>query len=336
MSPRVSLADIAVAAGVSLATVDRVINQRGGVRADKETRILAAARRLGWERSLDRPPTRIHRVVVLIQSHANPFHAELHEGIDLARRSYADLGLQLRIRHIDPNDPARTASVIAGLAGQCEALIISAPDTPAVAAALGRLAQQVPVVTLATDIAGSGRAAYVGPDDTRSGRVAGELMGRFLGREGGEILMVSGRPDLAGQTQRARGFSDVLARYYPRCALVEIVETGESTDAAARQVRKALLARPSITGIYHVSAGAGAIASVLDALGRRDVTFITHELTPNRRALLAARKLDAVIDQKPHEEARLAVETVARLLGLLAGTATSIATDVQIFLAETV
>lgn len=77
------------------------------------------------------------------------------------------------------------------------------------------------------------------------------------------------------------------------------------------------------------------IVSALQRLGRIDDTVgITHELTPNRRMLLKSRKINAVIDQKPLLDARLAVETIVKLLGRLPEEAVSIAPDIQIFLAE--
>jgi LacI family transcriptional regulator len=68
---------------------------------------------------------------------------------------------------------------------------------------------------------------------------------------------------------------------------------------------------------------------------RADTTvFITHELTDNRRTLLRERAIDAVIDQNPALEARVAVETIARLLGRLEGEPVTTVTDIRIYMAE--
>lgn len=77
------------------------------------------------------------------------------------------------------------------------------------------------------------------------------------------------------------------------------------------------------------------IVTMLQRLGRVDDTVvITHELTLDRRMLLKSRKINAVIDQRPLLEARLAVETISKLLGRLPGDGVSIATEIQIFLSE--
>ena len=75
----------------------------------------------------------------------------------------------------------------------------------------------IPVVTLATDVRDCGRHAYVGPDDRRAGRVAGDLMGRFLGPTGGDIVMIAGLLSLIGNEEREMGFRSVLRERYPTC-----------------------------------------------------------------------------------------------------------------------
>jgi LacI family transcriptional regulator len=333
--PKVTLEDVAEAAGVSTATVDRVINRRGGVRAEKEEHVVRVARSLGLDRQLSHVPSRLKRIAILIQPPSNPFHAVLRDGFRLSLETFAALGLQLQIRHIDPNRPERTAGDILRAGTTCDGLILCAPNSPAIGDALRKVTGLVPVVTVATDIAACGRLAYIGPDDEKAGRVAGDLMGIFLRPRGGEILMVAGRMDFEGHQARARGFADILERHHPGCRLSAVVETGETPGQARDRVHQALKRNPAIRGIYNVSVGSVGMVASLQSLGRSDdVVFITHELTPNRRRLLQERKLHAVIDQKPMTEARLALETVARALGRLDGTPGSIPTEIQIFMPE--
>ncbi len=291
-------------------------------------------RALGIDRALDRTPSRALRVAVLIQPLVNPFHASLREGIDLASRMYTTLNVQFFVHHIDPRKPAAIAAAVRDCRSY-DGLIITSPDDILVREAVAVLSRKMPIVTLATDLAGCGRAAYIGPDDRQAGRVAGDLMGLFLGKEGGRVVVVAGSRDITGHRERETGFRDIVTERYPRCSLAAVLETGESQEEAGRVVEVAFREDPGLRGIYHLSAGAMPIVSSLQRLGRIDDTVvITHELTPNRRMLLKSRKINAVIDQRPLLEARLAVETIAKLLGRLPGEAVSSATDIQIFLAE--
>ena len=86
-SRKTTLSDVAREAGVSLSTVDRVLNGRGGVAPSKANRILSAARRLGLDRALSLRPSRMLRIAVAIQPPTNPFHAQLRQGIDSQARS---------------------------------------------------------------------------------------------------------------------------------------------------------------------------------------------------------------------------------------------------------
>jgi len=77
------------------------------------------------------------------------------------------------------------------------------------------------------------------------------------------------------------------------------------------------------------------VVEAIRALGREGaVKLITHELTEDRRALLGARAIDAIIDQNPEFEARAAVETIARLFGRLDGAPKNTLIPVQIYMPE--
>ena len=202
---------------------------------------------------------------------------------------------------------------ISQMAELYDALIVMCPDDPQLADALRRISKRIPIVTLVTDIPNSGRMAYVGPDNRQAGRVAGELMGRFLGPGGGEILIILGMHRMIGHEEREMGFRSVLRERFPGCTITDSLESGENQVRAGEVVYQALRKNPGIRGIYNISVGNAAIAKVIRSLGlAHPIVLITHELTPERRQMLREGRLDAVIDQNPRLEAQRALEVLGR------------------------
>ncbi len=335
MARKPIIADVARLAGVSTATVDRVLNDRGGVKPEKEAQVLSAARRLKLDRNLTRRYSRVLRIAVLIQSPANPFHAALHDAYAAASRAYADLNLQFLIHHIPPDDPRAISAAIRRVGPRHDGLILTSRNDARIAAATREVARNIPVVTVATDLPDSGRWAYVGPDDRRAGRVAGDLMGRFLAPGGGDVIMIAGLLSLVGQKEREAGFREVFREHYPACRLSAVLESGESAERAGPLIIEAFRENPAIRGVYHATAGAREAVAALRSLGRdKDAVFVAHELTADRRALLKARAIDAIIDQNPEIEARAATEVMARFLGRMDGVPATTITAFQIYTAE--
>ncbi|SDJ01992.1 LacI family DNA-binding transcriptional regulator [Aliiruegeria lutimaris] len=337
MARKATLTDVAREAGVSIATVDRVINSRGGVERSKEEKVMRAARLLELDRRLDFASSQIRRVAVMVQPPTNPFHAELQAGIETARKMLAPLSVQMQVVHIPLGGHADIAKRIRGLRSWADGLIISTSDVPEIAEAIRSISDAIPVITLATDIADCGRVAYVGPNDERSGRIAGDLLGMFMGESGGHVMMLVGRLDMAGHRARAKGFSEILQRRHPQCVLSRMIETGEQRDLAHQLVHRSLKADPFIRGIYLLSVGATEVVEAVEGLGRQGtVHIVSHELTSNRRELLRQRRIHAVLDQNPRRETRLAAEAIACQLGRLAKVEEPLETNAQIFMAENV
>jgi LacI family transcriptional regulator len=326
--------DVAAAAGVSASTVDRVLNGRGGVHPDKERRVVEWARKLKLDRAMRHRSARTLRVAVLIQPPDNPFFAEVQNAFSAANRAYGDFNIQFLAYHYDPGRLSSLPHAIRDLGARHDGLIVSVPHGDAVAEAIRTVSAKIPVVTLASDVRECGRHAYVGPDDRRAGRVAGDLMGRFLAPAGGDIVMIAGLLSLIGNEEREMGFRSVLRERYPECRVAVVLESQERAERAGELVRDALTANPNIRGVYNVSAGAPVVVAALRALKREDVVFITHELTPDRRALLRQGLIDAIIDQNTEFEVRTAVETMARLTGRLEGASDNTITPVHIHTIE--
>ena len=212
----------------------------------------------------------------------------------------------------------------------------AASHSDEIAAALREVSDgDKPVITLATDIRGGGRHTYVGPDNWKAGRVAGNLMGRLLGKDGGEVVVIAGMLSMIGHEEREMGFRSVLRERHPQCRVSDVLQSLERGERAGDLVFDALKRNPEIRGIYNASAGARSIVAVLRALGKHEeIVFITHELTEDRRRLLREGMIDAIIDQNPALEVRTAIESLAAHFGRLDAPPASTITPVQIHMIE--
>jgi len=94
MKKRVSINDIAEAAGVSASTVSRALHDRGRVSAATRQQIIAVATELGYTPSLiarGLVTQRSYTVGLIVTSFADPFHSEVAQGVEeeAARHGYS-------------------------------------------------------------------------------------------------------------------------------------------------------------------------------------------------------------------------------------------------------
>lgn len=327
--------DVARASGVSYSTVERVLNGRGGVARDKESRVLEAARKLKMDRALDEVSVRWLRIAILMQKPVSPYYVALRQGFELAQKSFETHRVVCHLTFFDDFEPKSLATVINRASQKADAMIVVAYEDPVVVDAVSRIARHIPVVTVASDLPDTGRTAYVGIDNRCAGRIAGELMGRFLGEQGGEVMVIAGLRTFLGHEERAGAFRSVLRRRFPACEVVATVESREDAQSTERLTRDAFRKHPSLKGIYNISVGDEGIARALRALKKEhSTTLIGHELTDISRSLLVEGVMDAVLDQSPFVEAVRAVEVILGHYNRGASSGLPLQTPISIYLQE--
>ena len=312
-----TLSDVARAAGVSLATADRVLNRRPGVRLATVEKVEAAMAALRFERhpgaaALARRAR--FRVAALLPRGGNPFMQTLRSELERAARRPAARALDLDIAEVDTFDPASLAAEIGRAAEARDAVLAVGLDHPAVAEAIDAAgARGVPVVTLVSDVPGAARAHYVGIDNRAAGRVAAALAGRFSGLAPGSLAVLLGARALRDHHDRLDGFQEVLAARFPHLTLATVME-GQDDPALTQEVVRRFLRRAAPpTAIYSAGAGNAGLAAALAEFDLRPLV-IAHELTSETRPLIESGAIDALIVQDPGHEARSALRAVSAAL----------------------
>jgi LacI family transcriptional regulator len=301
---RSRIPDIARAAGVSTATVDRVLHGRMPVRPATAQRVLKAAAELQYLpdaelwRSLRPPPMEL---AFLLPAGTNRYLRMLGDSIAGARDAVVPYHVQCRVHYIDSFDPAKVAAALRRHGRAAQGLAFMALEHPRVREAVEELAAAgVHVLTLISDLAQSRREAYVGMDNRAAGRTAATLIGRFLGPRTGSVAMIAGSLAYRGHEEREMGFLRLMQDEFPSLKVVGVREGRDDADTNHRLARALLKQHPDLVGLYNIGGGAEGVGRALKERQRDPNTvFVAHGLTPDTRALLIDGTLDAVINQHP-------------------------------------
>jgi LacI family transcriptional regulator len=306
---RARLADIAREAGVSSATVDRVLNERPGVKDHTRQHVLSVAQRLGFLPGPAATPNL--RLAFLLPQGTNTFIKMLQAQIE---QQAAQLeGVETRVETIEGFDPAALSARLSELQGQIDGLGVIALDHPIVREALRDLAAGgVEIVTLCSDIQNVPRRAYIGTDNRQAGRLAGYVMGRFLGQTAAKVALFAGSLSYRGHQEREMGFRQVLHEEFSGIEIVEVREMLDDREKAYRETLALLDRHPDLAAIYNVGGGSFGIGRALKDRGLSTrIVLIGHEATPGNKALILDGTMDAIIDQNPRVEAREALAALS-------------------------
>jgi len=312
---RITIQDVAREAGVSVATVDRVLNRRPGVRPTTVQRVEAATNKLAYQP--DRLAARLarardYRFCFILPTGTNTFMQTLQDEVEATAIRLRVERVGISVRLVDVFDGQALAEELEQLSDDFDGVAVVALDHPAVREAINGLVEAgIKVVTLVSDAPSARRSHYVGIDNTAAGRTAAMLLGRFVGPRSGKVGLIAGSLALRDHVERQFGFEQVMAREFPRLEVLPVRE-GRDDYEKVEAVAKALLAEtPDMVGIYNVGAGNRGIVSALEAAGRADdIVFVAHDLTPFTRKQLVRGRIDAIINQDPGHEVRSAARVL--------------------------
>lgn len=306
---------IANLAGVSRATVDRVVNGRGHVDPEVEAKIRRIIDEVGYvpnrAGSLLQRANRPLHLGVIFQS-GTPFLSEVLKELEAARDSVRQQGAKLTILNHKRMDAESQLAQLKNLEKmEVDGIAIRPIDDKRIYEAINRFVENgIPVVTFNTDMPNSKRLCYVGQDSLLGGKTCASLMGMLLGGRG-KVLMVGGHQSVLAQQNRGEGFISEMKVEYPDIKLLPSQTCWEDDNIAYDIVYKALSSDSTIGGIYFTSDGpTGACHAIKDLGMRGKVRFICHDATQQNTQNMLDGYIDFIIDQNAYLQATRPLEVL--------------------------
>ncbi|MDB6182257.1 LacI family DNA-binding transcriptional regulator [Paracoccus fistulariae] len=318
---RPTIAALAEAAGVSVATVNRILAGNGSVRHETIGRVHAAAEEIGFyglgvieARRNDALPH--YKLGFLLQQSTRELYRLFGDKIiEAAGRRHTEK-IEPLVDFVDLLTAENIAERLARLGQACDAVAIIAGDHPLIGQTIADLrAQGTPVVTYITDLSAPDRAGYVGLDNWKLGRTAAWFIAQTT-HAPGRVAVFIGNHRYQCQDVSDASFRSYMRENAPHLTVDDSRPTHEEPAEAYRMVRDLLENGDDLRGIYMAGGG---ISGVLKALReappeRRDVRIVCRDIGPETRKGLTEGLITAALCHPlPHSSDELIDTMIASL-----------------------
>lgn len=317
----ITMKDLAYMAGVSRATVDRVLNKRGRVNIETEKRILALAKSVGYRpnlvaQALSSPNKAFHIGCVL--AYVNPaFHSLVRNGIEDAIKELTVFGVKSTIESMMTLDVNEQLSHIEEMEKRgIHALIITPINDPKIVEKLqGLIERGIQVISVTAAIEGVNCLASIGCDHERSGRIMANLM-HLAVRKPSKIAAFIGYDNMLGHELRVKGLRSAIKEKYPELSIEVIAKTHDDDLQTYIQTQYVLNNHPDADIFFYAGAGVyGGIRAICESSRRDQIMVFAYDLYDEARKYLKEGTLiPAALYQDPYNQGYTAVKILSDYL----------------------
>jgi LacI family transcriptional regulator len=321
---RPTIPDLALAAGVSVSTVNRILGGSGSVRADTIQRVRDAANEIGFyvigiidARKKEAMPR--YRLGFLLQQSTRElyqlFAQKIREAAVRRRSEHVDAVIEF----VDNLAPENIAVRLQALGDRCDAVAVIAADHPLVGQTIQALKTDgKPVVTYITDQSAPARAGHVGTDNWKLGRTAGWFIAQTT-HGAGRVAVFIGNHRYQCQDIADASFRSYIREHAPHLVVEDSLPTNEDPEEAYRIVSQLLKEKSDLVGILIVGGGiSGVLRAIREAPEerRRSVRLICRDIGPETRRGLAEGLITAALCHPLAQTSSQLVQTMLDAMGL--------------------
>lgn len=306
-----TIKDIALMAGVSKGTVDRVLHKRGKVSKNAFEKIDKILKQTDYQpnpvaRSLKNNKT--YRIGVLIPDFKiDPYWEWAHKGISDAEKEFKPFGISIEKYVYNPKEKASFIK-------NSKEVMAAAPDavlmTPvfqeeSLSTLRALEGKKIKVALFNNHLPSFKGNIFIGQDLYKSGRVAGNLIAKMTHENQKIIIAHLGKEP--HMQLKEDGFKSYLERERKDHTLLESKDFNMDDHAQfERDAISYFSENPNISAIFVTNSKAYVLVSVLRKIGYKALV-VGYDLLNNNVAYLKEGAIDFLIHQKPARQAYLGI-----------------------------
>lgn len=315
---RITIQDIARHANVSAGTVDRVINNRGKVSAEKRKNIEEAVRELNFN------PNLLARALVMRNQFTvcslfpqsfseNDYWHMPDQGARQAADGFKDFRFFLEpfyYRLFDESSFVKQANRIVEL--KPDGVILAPLFRKESIIFIKKLEKDnIPYLFIDATIPDQKNISYIGPDNTRSGFLAGKLMESMLSA-GDQILIlniVKGMENSSNLSLIEQGFRQYLVAKQWEQSIKTLVIHSTDENVIFQELAQFYGQNPEIKGVFVTTSKAHQVAHFHQKHGL-NIRLIGFDLVEENISKLRDGSIDWIISQDPIQQGARAVKNM--------------------------
>ncbi|WP_310619932.1 sugar ABC transporter substrate-binding protein [Flexibacterium corallicola] len=242
------------------------------------------------------------RVGLIMKSLANEFFQNMMVGAKEHQAKRGDYEL-LAVGMQNETDFESQINAVENFITQgVDAIVVAPADSRAMVRPLKK-AMKAGIVVVNFDVALDAEAkkqqgvelAFVGPDNRGGAKLAGDALGKTLGK-GGKVVIIEGNPGADNANQRRLGFEDSVATY--ELNLLDSRTAHWETEEANSVFSNMLTAHPDIQGVMAANDSmALGVVKAIESAGREDILVVGFDNIPAVTPMINDGQMLATVDQ---------------------------------------
>ena len=309
---KVTIYDIAQAAGVSVGTVNRALSGKTRINPTTKQLVLDTAEKLGYKansaaQGLRRAPITIGAILFCpVDEYADA----IVDGMRATAQTLEKYNVTVDIRKLDYTDStdclARTEQLIRSFAeAQYRGIVLFLSslldELDGIRALIDRYSDEgICFATVANDIPDTKRVVHVGVDARTAGSMAAEILEMTC--TGGDVALLVAAKNSPVNMQYIDGFYDYAKQTV--FSSIRIYEHFDDPDRVTEVTEQLLRENPAVKGIYMATASSVIACDCIRCHAKQDLTVITTDLLRQTPQILKDRLATAAIFQNPYRQGK--------------------------------